>query len=169
VFESVKSRNGEETPRTSIGTVRLGGKGQSREKLFHPSNTQQPFLSFSSLLLYNTSLHIKMMRSALQASRVASRAAPRSIGATRFFGAKDIKFGVEGRAAMLRGVDLLADAVQVRVWESCFLTLRFRFSYESVLELGISKLSFFEDTFFSSFYDLRIFSFGSSCSDRYLD
>jgi chaperonin GroEL len=27
--------------------------------------------------------------------------------------AKDIKFGVEGRAAMLRGVDILADAVQV--------------------------------------------------------
>lgn len=26
---------------------------------------------------------------------------------------KEIKFGVEGRAAMLRGVDLLADAVQV--------------------------------------------------------
>jgi hypothetical protein len=28
--------------------------------------------------------------------------------------AKEIKFGVEGRAAMLRGVDTLADAVQVR-------------------------------------------------------
>jgi hypothetical protein len=28
--------------------------------------------------------------------------------------AKQIKFGVEGRAAMLRGVDTLADAVQVR-------------------------------------------------------
>lgn len=27
---------------------------------------------------------------------------------------KEIRFGVEGRAAMLRGVDLLADAVQVR-------------------------------------------------------
>lgn len=27
--------------------------------------------------------------------------------------AKDIKFGVDGRAAMLRGVDTLADAVQV--------------------------------------------------------
>jgi chaperonin GroEL (HSP60 family) len=27
---------------------------------------------------------------------------------------KEIKFGVDGRAAMLRGVDLLADAVQVR-------------------------------------------------------
>jgi chaperonin GroEL len=27
---------------------------------------------------------------------------------------KEIRFGVEGRAAMLRGVDLMADAVQVR-------------------------------------------------------
>jgi hypothetical protein len=29
---------------------------------------------------------------------------------------KEIRFGVEGRAAMLKGVDLLADAVQV----SCY-------------------------------------------------
>ena len=35
-----------------------------------------------------------------------------AFGATRTF-AKEIKFGVEGRAAMLRGVDTLADAVQV--------------------------------------------------------
>jgi hypothetical protein len=31
---------------------------------------------------------------------------------------KEIRFGVEGRAAMLRGVDLMADAVQVRERES---------------------------------------------------
>jgi chaperonin GroEL len=31
--------------------------------------------------------------------------------------AKEIKFGVDGRAAMLRGVETLADAVQVRVFE----------------------------------------------------
>jgi len=31
--------------------------------------------------------------------------------------AKEIKFGVEGRAAMLRGVNILADAVQVRNYE----------------------------------------------------
>ena len=36
-----------------------------------------------------------------------------SMGATRALSGKIIKFGVEGRAAMLRGVDLLADAVQV--------------------------------------------------------
>jgi chaperonin GroEL len=35
--------------------------------------------------------------------------------ATRRGFAKEIKFGVEGRAAMLRGVDVLADAVQVRL------------------------------------------------------
>eukprot|EP00551_Chaetoceros_affinis_P011523 CAMPEP_0203684870 /NCGR_PEP_ID=MMETSP0090-20130426/48256_1 /ASSEMBLY_ACC=CAM_ASM_001088 /TAXON_ID=426623 /ORGANISM="Chaetoceros affinis, Strain CCMP159" /LENGTH=574 /DNA_ID=CAMNT_0050554051 /DNA_START=143 /DNA_END=1867 /DNA_ORIENTATION=- len=34
------------------------------------------------------------------------------IGATRYM-SKEIKFGVDGRAAMLRGVNLLADAVQV--------------------------------------------------------
>ncbi len=37
------------------------------------------------------------------------------LGATRTMaGGKEIRFGVEGRAAMLRGVDLMADAVQVR-------------------------------------------------------
>ena len=56
-----------------------------------------------------------MMRSALQksgplASKVAAR--PSAIGSVRGM-AKQIKFGVEGRAAMLRGVDILADAVQV--------------------------------------------------------
>lgn len=38
------------------------------------------------------------------------------LGSTRTMaGGKEIRFGVEGRAAMLRGVDLLADAVQVRL------------------------------------------------------
>lgn len=35
------------------------------------------------------------------------------MGSTRLMSGKEIKFGVEGRAAMLKGVDLLADAVQV--------------------------------------------------------
>ena len=35
------------------------------------------------------------------------------VGATRYM-SKEIKFGVDGRAAMLNGVNLLADAVQVR-------------------------------------------------------
>lgn len=56
-----------------------------------------------------------MMRSALQKSGAyASKAVtkPRSIGSVRGM-AKEIKFGVDGRAAMLTGVDTLADAVQV--------------------------------------------------------
>ena len=39
------------------------------------------------------------------------------MGATRSMASgKEIRFGVEGRAAMLKGVDLLADAVQVRLF-----------------------------------------------------
>lgn len=59
-----------------------------------------------------------MMRSALQKSGAVASAAMRksplqaTIGSTRTM-AKEIRFGVEGRAAMLRGVDTLADAVQV--------------------------------------------------------
>jgi len=47
------------------------------------------------------------------ASSASSKIASKAIGATRAMGGKEIKFGVEGRAAMLRGVNLLADAVQV--------------------------------------------------------
>jgi chaperonin GroEL len=57
-------------------------------------------------------------------SRTSVQNASRSLGATRGF-AKEIKFGVDGRAAMLKGVDTLADAVQVSFFEfirfdSCF-------------------------------------------------
>jgi hypothetical protein len=58
-----------------------------------------------------------MMRAAFRKTgAIASRKGlPSSyMGATRAMSGKEIKFGVEGRAAMLRGVDLLADAVQVR-------------------------------------------------------
>jgi len=48
-------------------------------------------------------------KSTASASKIASKA----MGATRAMSGKEIKFGVEGRAAMLRGVNLLADAVQV--------------------------------------------------------
>jgi hypothetical protein len=51
-----------------------------------------------------------LKRSTLSSSRVT--AASRLVLSRGF--AKEIKFGVEGRAAMLRGVDTLADAVQVR-------------------------------------------------------
>ena len=47
----------------------------------------------------------------------ASKIASKAMGATRAMSGKEIKFGVDGRAAMLRGVNLLADAVQV----SCLL------------------------------------------------
>jgi hypothetical protein len=58
-----------------------------------------------------------MLRSGL--SKAVSRTAAASlnkannVGALRFMSAKEIKFGVDGRTAMLRGVDVLADAVQV--------------------------------------------------------
>jgi chaperonin GroEL len=47
-----------------------------------------------------------------QASRRSAATAVVMAGRRGF--AKEIKFGVEGRAAMLKGVDVLADAVQVR-------------------------------------------------------
>ncbi|KAG7337269.1 chaperon GroL [Nitzschia inconspicua] len=52
-----------------------------------------------------------MLRSSL--SKAASQAAFRRHGALRFMSAKEIKFGVDGRTAMLKGVETLADAVQV--------------------------------------------------------
>lgn len=55
-----------------------------------------------------------MIRSTLNVSKLVSRATSRHNGAIRTMAGKEIKFGVEGRAAMLRGVDILADAVQVR-------------------------------------------------------
>ena len=55
-----------------------------------------------------------MLQASLRrASASSSSAALRAGGAIRHMGGKEIKFGVEGRAAMLKGVDLLADAVQV--------------------------------------------------------
>ncbi len=48
----------------------------------------------------------------LLSKSVTTNIASKAIGATRSM-SKEIKFGVEGRAAMLKGVNLLADAVQV--------------------------------------------------------
>ena len=54
------------------------------------------------------------LRAASSGSSSASRAgASRAMQQIRHMSGKEIKFGVEGRAAMLKGVDLLADAVQV--------------------------------------------------------
>lgn len=49
-----------------------------------------------------------------QASTLAARRATAG-SVRRMATGKDVKFGVEGRALMLQGVDMLADAVQVRV------------------------------------------------------
>ena len=57
-------------------------------------------------------LYVFAMLSALAKSAAVRQVAARSLGSTRGF-AKEIKFGVEGRAAMLKGVETLADAVQV--------------------------------------------------------
>ena len=51
-----------------------------------------------------------MLQSAARRSLLRSNATSRLI--SRNF-SKEIRFGVEGRASMLKGVDLLADAVQV--------------------------------------------------------
>jgi hypothetical protein len=58
-------------------------------------------------------------------SLAAKQAARRSYASrvlSRGF-AKDIKFGVDGRAAMLKGVDVLADAVQVSHSRTSSVTL----------------------------------------------
>jgi hypothetical protein len=72
-------------------------------------------LLLSVLLIENlplvTMLSSALTSSARSSSRIAAATSRRVL--TRGF-AKEIKFGVEGRAAMLRGVDTLADAVQVR-------------------------------------------------------
>lgn len=52
----------------------------------------------------------RMASTAPTAKRVASQLLGSIRGMAK---GKEIRFGVEGRAAMLRGVDLLADAVQV--------------------------------------------------------
>lgn len=53
-----------------------------------------------------------MLQSTLRGKIASARVVYNGIGATRNM-SKEIKFGVEGRAAMLNGVNLLADAVQV--------------------------------------------------------
>jgi hypothetical protein len=69
-----------------------------------------------------------------------SSAASKLMGSTRSMAAgKEIRFGVEGRAAMLRGVDLLADAVQVRF---VFAFILRSLSIVIVKELTLVLLSF---------------------------
>ena len=77
-----------------------------------------------------------MLRTGLQAGlRVASRKS-NNVGAQRFM-SKEIKFGVEGRNAMLVGVNTLADAVQVRYMKRRFFCRR-RCSYVTVSQSHVS-------------------------------
>lgn len=79
-----------------------------------------------------------------QVSALAARRA--TVGSTRRLATgKDVKFGVEGRALMLQGVDKLADAVQVRArstsivayGQSCTLA-----SFSSSLSLSLFRFVF---------------------------
>jgi hypothetical protein len=60
-----------------------------------------------------------MLRTGLQAGLRAASRKSNNVGAQRFM-SKEIKFGVEGRNAMLVGVNTLADAVQVRYMKRRF-------------------------------------------------
>lgn len=96
-----------------------------------------------------------MMRTILQ------RCATRQHTQLRFM-SKEIKFGVEGRAAMLNGVDLLADAVQVSfrtviekipIFRDSFL--EFRFALKNMYRYGIRGIFPTYKNGFSFFEDLR--------------
>ena len=57
-----------------------------------------------------------LSQAALRNTTTQAKNVLQQLGSTRTMTTgKEIRFGVEGRAAMLRGVDLLADAVQVSI------------------------------------------------------
>ena len=93
---------------TDNRTIENRGKSATRSCVVELLR-QSHFLVFPVKLTIHT-----MIRSSLNASKLAQRGLSRYNGAVRTMGGKEILFGVEGRAAMLRGVDMLADAVQVR-------------------------------------------------------
>ena len=68
-----------------------------------------------------------MLRTGLQAGLKAVSRKTNNVGALRHM-SKEIKFGVEGRNAMLEGVNTLADAVQV-----CRMIFRNKTAVESHL------------------------------------
>ena len=78
---------------------------------------------------------------------VSTKIASKAIGATRAMSGKEIKFGVEGRAAMLEGVNLLADAVQVSQY-ICFLSRR---TLSEELSFYDMPWKIFEATIFSPY------------------
>ena len=67
------------------------------------------------------------------AARLLSRA-PRLQGQVRFYTAKDLKFGVDARVAMLQGVDKLADAVAVTMGPKVTLTITTTCRSDSAVE-----------------------------------
>jgi len=77
--------------------------------IFHTQHIQTWLIQFLHLFRFNINSNMLLNKTTASASKIASKA----MGATRAMSGKEIKFGVEGRAAMLRGVNLLADAVQV--------------------------------------------------------
>lgn len=72
---------------------------------------------------YNSLIHFLSQTHPINPIMKAATTIPKRIATSSQLGSirsmasgKEIRFGVEGRAAMLRGVDLLADAVQVCVF-----------------------------------------------------
>jgi hypothetical protein len=95
-----------------------------------------------------------MMHSTLHATKIASRVASRNNGALRHM-SKEIKFGVEGRAAMMKGVDTLADAVQVRFF---FIET----NRENSITLVVSTAAFSSETgIFLCYISANLFSWSA--------
>ena len=69
------------------------------------------------------------------AKKTGRAAVSRSV-ISRGFAAKEIKFGIEGRAAMLKGVNTLADAVEVGSFVLFSLLLLWLFSIGLKKRLG---------------------------------
>lgn len=104
----------------------------------HATAAISPHKSLSQYSYLHQQNFWKMLRAAVQ------RSAPRATnGAIRLM-SKEIKFGVEGRAAMLRGVDLLANTVQVRIDGLCVPPITFSRQLNMYLNshFGLLWLSF---------------------------
>ena len=100
-----------------------------------------------------------MLRTGLQAGLRAVSRKSNNAGAHRFM-SKEIKFGVEGRNAMLVGVNTLADAVQVRL---CEVFNFFRLTHPAVeshsrsQRIAVEKIPFLRD-FIEAKGNLKIYS-----------
>ena len=77
-------------------------------------------INFKRFLLYlyfqrmfRAARHLRSASRLLPRSSVHQRMAPATALQTRFYPAKELKFGADARIGMLQGVDILADAVAV--------------------------------------------------------